>query len=306
MFRIVLRKVGLMLLLLPLLNFIGFQYALVHPRFFAPRVLNQSDTTTPYLTYLRHLLAGDIGRVGSADVGTLLGRPLLNSLILIGFALLITAVMGVLIGFSTISPRTSRIRPAGLFLTTAGASIPGFLLGGVIISIFVYQILYGGLGQMPLPMSGFGIDSHLILPLLVLAVRPTLHLAKVTASLLENELQKNYIRAVRSTGASWRRVYWRHAFRNILAPVIVLLGQSLRFIVGGLLIAETMFSWPGIGRFFVLATVANENLSGQFQYYANPQLLAALAVVIGFLLLTADLIADLAALAADPRLRRTP
>lgn len=304
MLRLILRKLALLTVLLPLLNFIGFQYALIHPYFFAPRSFGQKQSDGHfYANYLAGIAQGDFGSAGSAAITSLLATPLLNSLILIGTALLLTAVLGVLIGYSTISPQTGRVRPWGLILTTAGASIPGFLLGGVIISIIVYRTLYGQLGRSPLPLNGYGLDSHLILPLIVLALRPVLQLSKVTSGLLENELQKNYIRAVRSQGAGWARVFWRHAFYNILSPLIVVLGQSLRFIIGGLLIAETMFLWPGIGRFFVLATVANENIQGQQLYFANPPLLAALAPLMGGLLLTADLIADLIAYAADPRLR---
>ncbi|MCA9980276.1 MAG: ABC transporter permease, partial [Anaerolineales bacterium] len=155
----------------------------------------------------------------------------------------------------------------------------------------------------PIPISGFGLDAHLILPLIVLAVRPTLHLAKVTAGLLENELQQDYIQVAQSKGLPWRKIYWGHAFRNVIAPVTIVAGQATRFIVAGLLIAEMMFLWPGIGRFFVFAVAANENLQGQLQFYGNPYLIAALAVLMGLMLLTADLVADVCAYLADPRLR---
>ncbi len=318
MYRHIFGKLTLIIVFIPILHIVGFYYARFHPSFFRPGGLNRNlaaGADYSYTDYLERIfLNGDFGHVGGADMVDLVSKPFFNSLFLIILAILFTAIGGVLLGFLAVSPREMHIRPLGLLLTSAGASIPGFLLGGVVIAIIVYQTLYGGLKQTWLPMSGCGqqyplpfsscgFDKHLILPLIVLAVRPMLHVARVTAGLLESELHKNYIRTARSKGARWIRIYWTHAMRNILAPIIILLGQSLRFIVGGLLIAELMFFWPGIGRFFVYAIVANENLRGQFRFFAHPELIATLAVLMGAIILVADLIASLAAHLADPRLR---
>lgn len=302
--KLILRKLVVIIIAIPILHWIGIQYARSHPRFGGVSFRRSNvDTERTYWEYAQSALNGDFGSVNNVDIVELLYQPFWNSLVLIGFAIMVTAVLGILLGFLSVSRHTMRIRPVGLLLTTAGSSIPGFLLGGVVIALIVYQTLYGGLKQTPLPMSGYGINEHLILPLLVLAVRPTLHLAKVTAGLLENEMQKDYIRTARSKGAKWRRIYWSHAFSNIIAPIIVVLGQSMRFIVGGLLIVEMMFLWPGVGRFFVYAIAANENLQGQFQYFAHPELIAALSIIMGVLLLTADLIASVSTYVTDPRLR---
>lgn len=304
MTRVLIRKLGLIIVSIPFLHWLGILYARNHPHFGRNRFGGPAaDPSLTYWDYAQKALSGDLGQIGLVPINDVIFARLLNSLVLILCAVLITAVLGTLLGFAVISKQTRRIRPLGLVLTTAGSSIPGFLLGGVVISIIVYQTLYGGLQQTILPMSGYGIDEHLVLPMLVLAVRPTLYVSKVTAGLLENELQKEYIRTARSKGARWLRIFWKHAFRNIIAPVIIVIGQSMRLIVGGLLIVEMMFLWPGIGQFFVYAIAANENLQGQFQYFAHPELIAILAVMMGVLLLTADLIATLCTYLADPRLR---
>ena len=318
--RLIINKLLLIIVLIPILHIVGFYYARFHPSFFRPGGLNrdlEAGEANSYLAYLRQiLLERDLGQVGGAGIGDLLAKPFANSLILIILAVLITGLAGVLLGFLSVSPKTRRLRPLGLILTSAGASIPGFLLGGLVIAVIVYQTLYGGVNRTwlpmngcgenaPLPFSSCGIDKHLILPLLVLAIRPMLHVAKVTAGLLENELSKDYIRTARSKGARWPRVHLRHALSNILAPIIIVIGQSLRFIVGGLLIAELMFFWPGIGRFFVYAIVANENFRGQFRFFAHPELIASLTVLIGLIILTADLFTALATYLVDPRLRET-
>ncbi len=305
MFKFVLRKLLLLLLTLPILHAVGYNYALLYP---AVRTGGPRRPTPPiYAPYGEYLLnalqTGEWGNVANVPVWQLVAEPFRNSLILVVSALVITIVGGILLGVFSISRHTKRISLAGLLLTTAGASLPGFLLGGVVISILIYQILYNGWSRSPIPISGFGLGMHLVLPLLVLAVRPTLHMARVTSGLIEHELQQDYIRTAQSKGLRWTRVYGRHAFRNVVAPVAIVAGQSMRFIVAGLLIAEMMFLWPGIGRFFVFAVAANENLAGQWQFYANPYLVAALAVLMGLMLLTADLLTSVVAYQADPRLR---
>lgn len=314
MFRLIVNKLLLMAVLLPVLHVVGYIYATNHPSFFRASQRNGGEEAS-YLSYLTGIVqTGDFGEVGGAPIDSLVAKPFFNSLILIAFSMALIGGIGLLIGLLSISPKSGRPRPFAFILTSAGASIPGFLLGGLVIAIIVYQTLYGQLGQTWLPMSGCGegvplpftscsLDKHLILPLVVLAVRPTLHVAKMTASLLESELQKDYIRTARSKGARWLRVFTRHALRNVISSIIVLLGQSMRYVVGGLLIAELMFFWPGIGRLFVYAVVANENLSGQFRFFAHPELIATLAVLLGFMVLSADLIASLSAYLADPRLR---
>ena len=211
---------------------------------------------------------------------------------------------GLLIGLFSISVKTGKSRPWVSILVTMGASLPGFLLGGAVIAFAVYQILYGGfIREFPFPLSGTGIDNHLVLPMLVLAVRPMLHLAKLIMGLLEEQWQKDYIRTARGKGARPLRALWRHALPNIWSPIIAVLSQSLRFIVGGLLIAEMMFAWPGLGQLFVFSIIANENMSGPFSFIANPYLVASLFAVVGVLLLTADLLASVATYAATPHLR---
>ncbi len=303
MLKFILRRLLLLIIILPLLHAAGYNYALLF--YTQTRPNRPPHDHLPYPEYLRHALqTGEWGEIGRIPIWEFVAQPFLNSLVLVVIALFITLLGGVLIGVFSVSRHTKRISPAGLLLTTAGASIPGFLLGGVVITVIIYQILYNSWSRSPIPLSGFGLDiQHLALPLLVLAVRPTLHFAKMTASLLEHELHQEYVRVARSKGLTWLHVYWKHAFRNIIAPLTTVMGQATRFIVAGLLIVEMMFLWPGLGRFFVYAVAANENIRGQHQFYGNPYLLAALAVLIGLMLLTADLIAGAAAYQADPRIR---
>lgn len=311
MIRVATRKLLLFVVLLPLLNALGFAYATS----FAPtQVRNQFDFmqtredtppfTTAYPAYIRELLGGSFGAIQFVPLTTIVGEPLRNSLVLLGIGLVGTIVLGPLLGVGAISPRTGRIRSSMQAFLTVGSTVPGFFFGSVLIVLILYLTrwqIYRGPNTV-LPVQGFGFDSHLILPVLTLAARPILYVAYLTAGLLENELQQDYVRVARSKGLIWRAQLWRHALPNISASVVTALGQSVRMLVGSLILVEALFSWPGIGRMLLNVLALNEEGIAN-NYFLNPALLALLVVILGALLLLADLLASLIATASDPRLR---
>jgi ABC-type dipeptide/oligopeptide/nickel transport system permease component len=217
-------------------------------------------------------------------------------------ALAVAIVFGLLLGLLSISPRTKRISPQALIVLAAGSSMPGFLAGGMLLSFMVYQTLYAGNPRTFLPLSGFGLDEHLILPVIVLALQPTMYIAKVTAGLVEHELQQDYIRVARSKGLSWLQLLWLHALPNMIAPVLVTIGESVRLIVGALVIVEALFIWPGIGRIFLFTVGLRLDARPPGVYFGNPDLLATIVVILGAWLLLADLIASALSYWVDPRL----
>ena len=303
MLRLLLRKIILILLLLPLLNAVGFYYATIHPHLFvSPTGDTVEASAGRYGNYLQGLLAGDLGRVGNQSVASIIAEPIKNSLILVITALAVAIVFGLLLGLLSISPRTKRISPQALIVLAAGSSMPGFLAGGMILSFMVYQTLYAGNPRTFLPLSGFGFDEHLILPVIVLALQPTMYIAKVTAGLVENELQQDYIRVARSKGLSWLQLLWRHALPNMIAPVLVTISESVRLIVGALVIVEALFIWPGLGRIFLFTVGLRLDARPPGVYFGNPELLATIVVILGAWLLLADLVASALSYWVDPRL----
>lgn len=304
MARLIARKFLLVLIFLPLLNFVGYAYAQVHPRLFSSPLGNAvSAEFEPYSAYVQGVvLEGDLGRVGNVSIAQILSDPVQNSLVLVGFSLLVSIVLGLLVGLLSVSPRTKRMSTAGLFVLSAGSSMPGFLLGGVLLAGMVYLVFFSDATSTFLPISGYGLDEHLILPVLVLAIQPTLHLAKVVAGLLENELQKDYIQVARSKGLSWQRLLWSHALPNMISPILVTIGESVRLMVGALVIIEAVFIWPGIGRIFLFTIGLRLDARPPGIYFGNPPLLAAIAVVLGAILLLSDLLFSVLANVVDPRL----
>lgn len=305
MARLITRKLILLIFFLPLLNYIGYTYAQLHPNLIHSPLGNiVSQNFEPYGTYLRGVFfTGDLGSVGQQTVSQILAGTIQNSLLLVGVALIVSIFGGLLIGLLAVSPRTRRMSTAGLIVLTAGASLPGFLLGGVLLAGMVYLVFFTDATQTFLPISGYGLDEHLFLPVLALAIQPTLHLAKVVAGLLEDELQKDYILVALSKGLGWWRLVWSHAIPNMISPIMITIGGSVRLMVGALLIIEAIFIWPGIGRIFLLAIGLRLDARPLGVFFGNPPLLAAIAVLLGAGLLLADLLFSVLAYQFDPRLR---
>lgn len=313
MLRLLGRKLLLILILLPLLNFIGYSYALLAPKLFANsmpflapqdvRNLDEISTGASYLTYARNLLGGDWGHIGAIPVVEALLPSLGRSMILIITAVFIMTLLGPLLGFFSVSRRTRRLTPLGLLISTVGLSLPRFFLGGAIIAAMLYGIIFVGQNGTLFPLSGYGLDIHLVLPLVVLSTGPTLRIAGVTATLLEQELQKDYVRFAQSRGFSWTAVYFRHALPNIAPAILVTLGNALRMLIGGLIVVETLFLWPGIGRIFMSVMGLRINVREPLPYFLHAETLAMLAVLFGLWLLIVDLIVSVGSYWLDPRLQ---
>jgi peptide/nickel transport system permease protein len=144
---------------------------------------------------------------------------------------------------------------------------------------------------------------HLVLPVLVLAARPTAQIAQVTASLLSGELDKMYVVAARSVGVPWRTIRRRHALRNIVAPVSIAFFGALRLMVGELILVEWIFSWPGLGRLLAFTLLGPRSMESPRAIFLHAPTLALTLVLLAALFLVVDLVTGLAARAADPRLR---
>jgi ABC-type dipeptide/oligopeptide/nickel transport system permease component len=309
--RLIIRKLALIIVLVPLLNAFGFFYANTFgPRRFVNAVgrLVERESAPAFFTmygaYLKRVLAGDLGAINRVAILEYIATPLKNSLALLGLALLLVLLLGPVLGLLAVQRDTGRIGPRAQLVLTVGSALPGFFLGSVLIAAILYgsRYLYWGSGTF-IPIQGFGLDAHLIVPTLTLAVRPILYVAYITAGLLEHELQQDYVRVALGKGLSWRRLLWRHTLPNIAAPVLIAQGQSLRFLVSGLILVEALFDWRGMGRMFMQTIALNSSLRAS-SIFLHAELLAFIFVLFGGLLLLADFLAGLIAQLVDPRLRR--
>lgn len=241
--------------------------------------------TKQFVLYAGGVLRGDLGR------SYITQRPIIRdirerfpkTLLLAGSAMLLASILGITIG--VLSSRN----PGGWFdrlslgFAYIGISFPVYWVGLILILIFAVKLRW-------LPPSGYGGIKYLILPALALGSRSIAFLARVTRSAMLDVLGGDFVRTARAKGLNEGVVIVRHALRNALIPIVTVLGLDFGYYLTGSILTETIFSWPGIGRYVVNA-IARRDLPA-----INGSVLF-LSVV--FVLV--NLLTDLAYAKADPR-----
>jgi peptide/nickel transport system permease protein len=281
------------------------------------RTLYGLDKPLPeqYVSYLANLLHGDLGmsivtkRPVTEDIATYFPASLELAL----YALLLSTGIGLLLGVvgAIRGGRTDRLVQ---FVSILGLSLPAFWIA------MVSQVgFYSGLGWLPfggrLPIGAtppatvtgmFTVDSllagnlglfltsvrHLILPVAVLSLALIGVMARITRGSMLQVLDEDYVRTARSKGLSRLRVLTRHSFRNALLAPVTVLGLNLGLLAGGVFLVETIFAWPGIGRYGFNA-IANSDYNATM----------GVTLVVAFVYVIANLAVDLLYLLLDPRIR---
>jgi peptide/nickel transport system permease protein len=231
------------------------------------------------------------------------GRPVLNvilerfpaTLLLMGSGMSLAIIIGMLIGI------LGAVRRYSIFdyLATTGAmvalSFPTFWFG--LMTIFIFSLKLGWLpsgGMFTLGGEENILDlfKHLILPTVVLALVLVAQWSRYSRSSFLEVIHQDYIRTAKSKGLSGRRILFRHAFPNAVAPLIALAGIQLPWLFSGALVTETIFGWPGMGRLFVDALTMKE-----YPVLMGMIMITAIFVIIG------NLLADVINALIDPRIR---
>jgi peptide/nickel transport system permease protein len=241
-----------------------------------------------YLHYLGRLSRGDLGQSFQQN------RPVVDELAeawpatlqLTGAALVLATLVGVGAGVvSAVWPRSlfdALARLGSLF----GLSMPTFWIGLVLIVVFSLWV--------PLfPVGGVGSPRHLVLPAVTLALPSLAMVARMTRSSVLEVLREDYVRTARAKGVAERLVVVKHALRNAAIPILTLVGLQAGQLLGGAVLTETVFAWPGLGRLMVKAIFARDYVLLQ-----GAILVFALAFVI------VNLVVDLSYGALDPRVSR--
>lgn len=250
-----------------------------------------------YFIWLGEACTGNLGYsyVNGQPVLERISQRISPTLQLMGFSLLIAIFLGIVVGVFTSLRQYSFLDYLTTTITLAGVSIPSFFIGLGAIYIFSLKLDL-------LPVSGMhtlGLEptlpdrlKHLILPSLVLAFGQCAEIARYVRSEMLGVMQEQYIVAARAKGLPERIVIYKHALRNGLLPVITLVGLSLPNLIGGAVITEQIFRWPGMGTLMIEAV-----LSRDYPVLMGVTLVLALAVFIG------SLIADVLYAVIDPRIR---
>jgi len=239
-----------------------------------------------YCKYVIALLEGDLGEslFYHAPVSSIIAARAPATAELASVAIFVAVVLGVPIGLASALWAGRFIDHFGVFLAVLGQSIPGFWLGIMGMILFAIRLRW-------LPAGGYGTIQNFVMPALALAFFPLARLVRFTRSSVLETLGKDYIRTGRAKGLSEFRVVMKHALKNAALPIITLVGLLVGEALGGSVIMETVFSWPGIGRLSIQAVLARDL-----------PLIQGIVLLVGFGYLAANLIVDVAYSSLDPRI----
>ncbi len=206
-----------------------------------------------YYVYMRNLLQGNLGRstFSRRPVATELRERFPNTMRLAVAAMVIASIIGVGAGIVSATRRYSLFDNISMVGALIGVAAPVFWLG------VMFQLLFSvRLGW--LPSGGMGSLRFLILPSLTLGLATAALIARITRSSMLEVLRQDFITTARSKGLSERVVIYKHALKNALIPVVTVMGLQFGTLLGGAVLTETVFSWPGIGRLLVDSILARD------------------------------------------------
>ena len=243
-----------------------------------------------YLHYLRNVLALDFGPsyiYRDFTVSQLIAQSLPYSLELGSFALLIAVVGGVAAGVAAALRQNGPIDYAIMSLATVGLTVPNFVVGPVLSLIFAVTLSWASAGGW-----GKGGLRDLALPVIALALPQLAVFARLTRGSMIETLRADHIRTVRAYGLPPRVVVFVHALRGALLPVVTYLAPAAAAVLTGSVVIETIFSIPGVGRYFVLGALNRDYT-----------LVMGTVVLIAVFIIVFNLIVDVLYAVLDPRVR---
>jgi len=240
-----------------------------------------------YARFIGGAVRGDFGeslRYKRDALGLVLER-VPATLVLAGTALALTFVVAVPLGVMSAVRRDGLFDHVATVATVLGQAVPGFWLGLMLIYVFAVQLRW-------LPTGGMGTVAHLVMPAVVLAAFYSARVARLTRSAVLEILNEEYILTARAKGLAEMRVIGKHTLRNSAIPIVTLAGLEAGQLLGGAVITETIFAWPGLGRLTVQALLNRD----------FPVVLAAVSLT-SVIYTLMNLVVDLLYGWLDPRIR---
>lgn len=206
-----------------------------------------------YFWWLREALSGSLGTsyVYGQPVAELLMLKLPATALLALISSLVSLLLAVPLGMYSALKRNTLLDHAGRLITLFAVSMPGFWLGMVLIIVFSIKLDL-------LPVTGYGGFSHLVLPCLTLGAGMSAVTMRMMRSSVLEVMGQDFITTARSKGLSEAAVFRDHAFKNALLPVLTVAGLQFGHLLGGSVIVETVFSWPGLGKLLVDSIFARD------------------------------------------------
>ncbi|PYM94695.1 MAG: glutathione ABC transporter permease GsiC [Candidatus Rokuibacteriota bacterium] len=251
-----------------------------------------------YARWMGRVLQGDLGRslwMKRPVLGEVL-RRFQATVVLAASALLLSTLGGIALGVLSAARRNSLLDRLSALASLFGASMPSFWLGIVLMVIFALWLGWLPASGMFAPYGGGGVGdllSHLVLPTVTLAAASLTIIARLTRSTMLDVLGQDFVRTARAKGVRESFVVVRHALRNALIPTVTVVGVQAGYLLGGAVLTETVFAWPGVGTLMVQGILARD-----FPLVQG----CVLVIALGFVLV--NLAVDVLYATLDPRIRR--
>ncbi len=304
------------LLVVLVLNFVLIRLAPGDPTFY---LIGQADVSEEYVRdlkarlgldksmgeqlviYLGNVAHGDLGYsyISRAPVAQLILERLPATLLLMVSQFVVAIAAGIFLGVMAATNRGTLTDGVVTLISVIGYAMPVFWLGQMLLLFFSLDLgIFPAQGMFSLRSDLTGLDqaldvfAHLVLPLVTLALANLALIARLTRANLLEVLSQEYVLFARAKGLSSDAVLLGHALKNALLPVITIVGLEFRTLVGGAVLTETVFAWPGLGR-----------LTYDSIYARDYPVLMGMFLFVGLAVVVASLLTDLTYAWADPRIR---
>ncbi|MEI9407595.1 ABC transporter permease [Mesorhizobium salmacidum] len=240
-----------------------------------------------YWHYLTKLVSGDLGRsyIQRSEVTELIVSRLPASLLLMLGAILCELLIGLSMGLIAAVKRGTATDQTLMVASFVGVSAPQFVVGLLLLYVFAVRLSW-------FPIGGYGTWRHLVLPSLTMGILGAGWYARMMRSSMIDVLRQDYVRTARAKGIARGAIIFRHALPNAILPVIAMIGIDIGIFMGGIVVVESVFGWPGIGQ---LAWQAIQRVD--IPIIMGVTLASAFAIVLG------NLLADIIAPFIDPRIK---
>lgn len=240
-----------------------------------------------YLLYLKSALTLDLGtsyRTHTPVIAEIMSRfP--NTMILAASAMLIAISVGIVLGILSALKAGSLVDRAIIVFTGIYVSMPVFWLGLLLIYAFAVQLKI-------LPAGGIGSPAHIILPAIALSHTPLSYIARITRESILETLSQEHVRFAVARGLPPRSILINHVIRNSLINIVTVIGYFVGVLLGGAVVTETVFAWPGIGRLLIESIAARDYVMVQ-----------GIVIFITVIFVLVNLVVDIAYRIIDPRVR---
>jgi peptide/nickel transport system permease protein len=249
-----------------------------------------------YFTWLKNIATGEFGYSlqSGQKISEILALRMPATLELVLSALILSTLLALTLGLFAGAKKGGIADKLSRVLGVIGIAIPDFFIGLVLLNIFAFRIEWLPTGNRVAPGQVTLWDRlpNLILPVATLTIAMLAVLIRYTRNSVLDTLNRDFVKTARSKGVPEWRVLYSHVFRNSLGPVMVLLAFRLPLLVGGSILVETVFQWPGIGTTIIAAVTASEY-----------PVIMVVSMIIAMVILVASFLVDVIKSILDPRVR---